>query len=276
MSFPTRSTDGGSDSCTSRAKATLPPTRSFARDSRRRSLTSCERRSRDCMTLLETATLPGEDVTDARRAGDEGGGADHRADRRGPLSERARVGRAGRCARSRARPPGPRGGASRAGGTGGARWSRASPRVRPCGRAHDPSAHASRRRAQSRRERDSLRRVRSQVHARRRASSPMGSSSSRVATTGSASKRQSYRGSSSVSTAADRARASRGTGLGLAIVKHIVTQAGGTVEARGGRGGPRDPMCLSATSVAFTGLSPYVHDPAPRRPDRGRETDCHE
>jgi signal transduction histidine kinase len=32
----------------------------------------------------------------------------------------------------------------------------------------------------------------------------------------------------------DRARASRGTGLGLAIVKHIVTQAGGTVEARGG------------------------------------------
>jgi two-component system, OmpR family, phosphate regulon sensor histidine kinase PhoR len=30
----------------------------------------------------------------------------------------------------------------------------------------------------------------------------------------------------------DRARASRGTGLGLAIVKHVVTQAGGTVEAR--------------------------------------------
>jgi signal transduction histidine kinase len=35
---------------------------------------------------------------------------------------------------------------------------------------------------------------------------------------------------------ADRARASRGTGLGLAIVKHIVTQAGGTVDARGARG----------------------------------------
>jgi signal transduction histidine kinase len=34
----------------------------------------------------------------------------------------------------------------------------------------------------------------------------------------------------------DRARASRGTGLGLAIVKHIVTAAGGTVEARGGTG----------------------------------------
>jgi signal transduction histidine kinase len=33
----------------------------------------------------------------------------------------------------------------------------------------------------------------------------------------------------------DRARVSRGTGLGLAIVKHVVTQAGGTVEATGGR-----------------------------------------
>ena len=34
----------------------------------------------------------------------------------------------------------------------------------------------------------------------------------------------------------DRARASRGTGLGLAIVKHVVTSAGGTVEAAGGPG----------------------------------------
>lgn len=34
----------------------------------------------------------------------------------------------------------------------------------------------------------------------------------------------------------DRARASRGTGLGLAIVKHIVTGAGGSVEATGARG----------------------------------------
>ena len=34
----------------------------------------------------------------------------------------------------------------------------------------------------------------------------------------------------------DRARASRGTGLGLAIVKHVVTSAGGTVEASGGLG----------------------------------------
>ena len=35
---------------------------------------------------------------------------------------------------------------------------------------------------------------------------------------------------------ADQARASRGTGLGLAIVKHVVTSAGGTVEATGARG----------------------------------------
>ena len=34
----------------------------------------------------------------------------------------------------------------------------------------------------------------------------------------------------------DRARASRGTGLGLAIVKHVVTAAGGEVEATGGSG----------------------------------------
>jgi two-component system, OmpR family, phosphate regulon sensor histidine kinase PhoR len=42
----------------------------------------------------------------------------------------------------------------------------------------------------------------------------------------------------------DRARASRGTGLGLAIVKHIVTQAGGTVEAHGGRGAGLGIRCI--------------------------------
>jgi signal transduction histidine kinase len=35
---------------------------------------------------------------------------------------------------------------------------------------------------------------------------------------------------------ADPARSARGTGLGLAIVKHVVTAAGGAVEARGGPG----------------------------------------
>ena len=43
---------------------------------------------------------------------------------------------------------------------------------------------------------------------------------------------------------ADRARASRGTGLGLAIVKHIVTSAGGTIEARGGSGQGLEIRCF--------------------------------
>ena len=42
---------------------------------------------------------------------------------------------------------------------------------------------------------------------------------------------------------ADQARTSRGTGLGLAIVKHVVTAAGGTVEARGGPGGGLEIVC---------------------------------
>jgi two-component system phosphate regulon sensor histidine kinase PhoR len=43
---------------------------------------------------------------------------------------------------------------------------------------------------------------------------------------------------------ADRARSSRGTGLGLAIVKHIVTSAGGTIEARGGPGEGLEIRCF--------------------------------
>jgi two-component system sensor histidine kinase BaeS len=43
---------------------------------------------------------------------------------------------------------------------------------------------------------------------------------------------------------ADTARASRGTGLGLAIVKHVVTAAGGTVEARGDRGHGLEVRCV--------------------------------
>lgn len=42
---------------------------------------------------------------------------------------------------------------------------------------------------------------------------------------------------------ADRARASRGTGLGLAIVKHVVTQAGGSVDAAGGKGKGLEIRC---------------------------------
>jgi signal transduction histidine kinase len=43
---------------------------------------------------------------------------------------------------------------------------------------------------------------------------------------------------------ADRARTSRGTGLGLAIVKHIVTSAGGTIEARGAPGQGLEVRCF--------------------------------
>jgi two-component system, OmpR family, phosphate regulon sensor histidine kinase PhoR len=43
---------------------------------------------------------------------------------------------------------------------------------------------------------------------------------------------------------ADRARASRGTGLGLAIVKHVVTAAGGSVEAIGTSGGGLTIRCV--------------------------------
>jgi two-component system phosphate regulon sensor histidine kinase PhoR len=42
---------------------------------------------------------------------------------------------------------------------------------------------------------------------------------------------------------ADHARASRGTGLGLAIVKHVVTSAGGIVEARGALGDGLEILC---------------------------------
>jgi signal transduction histidine kinase len=47
---------------------------------------------------------------------------------------------------------------------------------------------------------------------------------------------------------ADRARASRGTGLGLAIVKHIVTSAGGSVEASGGLGRGLTIRCAFTSS----------------------------
>lgn len=42
---------------------------------------------------------------------------------------------------------------------------------------------------------------------------------------------------------ADASRSTRGTGLGLAIVKHIVTSAGGSVEARGGPGRGLEIVC---------------------------------
>jgi signal transduction histidine kinase len=45
----------------------------------------------------------------------------------------------------------------------------------------------------------------------------------------------------------DAARSTRGTGLGLAIVKHVVTAAGGTVEARSERGAGLEIRCAFPT-----------------------------
>jgi signal transduction histidine kinase len=47
---------------------------------------------------------------------------------------------------------------------------------------------------------------------------------------------------------ADQARTSRGTGLGLAIVKHVVTSAGGTVEAYGAPGQGLEIVCRFAAA----------------------------
>ena len=97
------------------------------------------------------------------------------------------------------------------------------------------AADAARRRTESRRERDPLCRPRRDRAALRRGGGRRESScGSKTTAPGVAAAdlprlfERFYR--------ADRARASRGTGLGLAIVKHVVTSAGGSVEARGGRG----------------------------------------
>ncbi|HEY7197919.1 MAG TPA: ATP-binding protein [Gaiellaceae bacterium] len=52
---------------------------------------------------------------------------------------------------------------------------------------------------------------------------------------------------------ADRSRTTRGTGLGLAIVKHIVSSAGGTVEAAGARGAGLTIRCRFPASGAGPG-----------------------
>jgi two-component system sensor histidine kinase SenX3 len=46
---------------------------------------------------------------------------------------------------------------------------------------------------------------------------------------------------------ADQARSSRGTGLGLAIVKHVVTSAGGTIDARSAPGKGLEIVCKFPT-----------------------------
>ena len=71
--------------------------------------------------------------------------------------------------------------------------------------------------------------------------------------------------SSSASTAPTGRAPRAGTGLGLAIVKHVVTSAGGTVEATGARGRGLTIRCVFPGSSAavragrFTTSSPLVH-----------------
>ncbi len=98
-------------------------------------------------------------------------------------------------------------------------------------------------RAEPGRERDPLRGARRDVHARRRADA-RGSSCCAAPTTASASRRTSCRASSSASTAPTRHVPRAAPASGLAIVKHIVTQAGGQVEARGGRGAGLEIRCV--------------------------------
>ena len=114
--------------------------------------------------------------------------------------------------------------------------------------ARDAAPHAPGGRAEPGRERDALRRPGYEFHARRRARGR------RVVLRGaddgvgvneeelSRLFERFYR--------ADRARASRGTGLGLAIVKHIVGQAGGDVEARGGKGAGLEIRCVFPRAAA--------------------------
>ena len=58
---------------------------------------------------------------------------------------------------------------------------------------------------------------------------------------------------------ADTARSSRGTGLGLAIVKHVVTSAGGSVEARGGPGRGLEIVCRFAAAILRGSLGDRAH-----------------
>ena len=179
----------------------------------------------------------------ADRAGARRGRADRRADRRRPLPQRARDGPRGRLARpTRALPRAARGASTsmRERAPTGRRDRRR--RVRGGRRAAAAAADARGWSPEPRRERDPLRGRGADftlaVERRRRQRSCSAADDG----TGVADEdlarlfERFYR--------TDRARSSRGTGLGLAIVKHIVTSAGGTVEATETPGGGLTITCV--------------------------------
>ena len=128
------------------------------------------------------------------------------------------------------------------------------------------AAHAPRRRQESRRERDPLRRPRHDRDLSVRRST--GEVVLRVVDDGAGVDQADLARLFERFYRADRSRASRGTGLGLAIVKHVVASAGGTVEAQGGRGRGLEIRCSFPTRhvARFTTLSPDLHHPAPPSP----------
>ena len=226
----------------------------------------------------------------SRRPGAARGRADRRADRRGALPQRARVRARVVSLGAAAVLPGAR-----------ARSSTSSRSARPA-RASRSGSRATRRSSCRVRPRmlrvvaqnlaeNSIRYAGRARRSRCRSSGTTDGAVLRAPTTAAASTRPSCRGSSSASTAPTARVPRAAPGLGLAIVKHVVTPAGGTVEARGGKGAGSRSAASSRASLVhqpFTARSPCsspmrrtagktgLHVPAQRlwtamHPDRRRD-----
>ena len=195
------------------------------------------------LSLLEMATLARRGHPRARRPRARRGRVGPRADRRGALPLRARVGRSRRLARAGRRAARARHRGRRARGALVAGRRRAARRRRRGDHARDASADAPGRGPEPGRERDPLRRAGHRA-SRSRSSATATPSSCAGADDGVGVNEEELSRLFERFYRADHARASRGTGLGLAIVKHIVGQAGGAVEARGGKGAGLEIRCV--------------------------------